>query len=99
MIIKVSIDLSKIDKSKITTGKNGKKYLNLTVMDNRTPSQFGDDGYIAHEQSKEERENKERQVIIGNWRWLYRPDGNASQSREDARQGVSAPAEDPDLPF
>jgi hypothetical protein len=92
MIIKASIDLSRVDKSRIKTSeKNGKKYLDLILMDTREPSQYGSDGFVAHDQSKEEREAKERQIIVGNWKWVYRPDGEkASQSRQDARHGPGA---------
>ena len=49
-IISGSIDLTKIDKSKIFEGKKG-KYYPVTVVLNDEPSQYGDSGYIQTEQT------------------------------------------------
>lgn len=65
-IINVSINLDKIDKTKIITGKKG-KYLNLTVGANRDgEDQFGNTHYVAISQTKEEREAKTPKVYLGN---------------------------------
>jgi hypothetical protein len=86
MIIKLSIALSKVDKTKIVE-KNGKKYLNLILMDSRKQSDYGDDGYIQHDQTKEEREAGEKPDYVGNWKWIYRdqPDKKAVPSRKAPR--------------
>lgn len=41
-----SICLSDIDKSLITTAKNGKQYLNIELRERREPSQYGHTHYI-----------------------------------------------------
>lgn len=41
-----SICLSDIPKELIRTGKNGKKYLSVTVAERRSPSAYGDTHYI-----------------------------------------------------
>jgi hypothetical protein len=65
-IINVSINLDKIDKSKIIEGKKG-KYLNLTVGGNRDgEDQYGNTHYVAISQTKEEREAKSPKVYLGN---------------------------------
>ena len=56
-IIKASINLNMIDKSKIIEGKKG-KYLPLTITINDEVDQFGNQGPLIIEQSKEEREAK-----------------------------------------
>ncbi|QIG62325.1 hypothetical protein [Tenacibaculum phage JQ] len=68
-----SIDLNKIDKSKVvTTDKNGNpfsngaKYLNVVVWLNDTPDQYGNNASIQISQSKEEREQKQKATYIGN---------------------------------
>lgn len=68
-----SIDLNKIDKSKVvTTDKNGNpfsngaKYLNVVVWINDQPDQYGNNASIQISQSKEERENKVKATYIGN---------------------------------
>ena len=63
-IINLSINLDKIDKSKIVTGKKG-KYLNLTVGSNRDgEDQFGNTHYVFQSQSKEEREAKNEGICF-----------------------------------
>mgnify|MGYP003137812827 FL=1 len=65
-IINLSINLDKIDKSKIVAGKKG-KYLNLTVGTNRDgEDQYGNTHYIFQSQSKEEREAKADKNYLGN---------------------------------
>lgn len=64
-IINLSIDLSKIDKSKIKD-QNGKKWYNLQVSINDEKDQFGNDGAIWENQTKEEREAKKPKNYLGN---------------------------------
>ena len=65
-IINMSINLDKIDKSKIITGKKG-KYLNITVASNRDgEDQYGNTHYSFQSQSKEEREAKAEKNYLGN---------------------------------
>ena len=107
MIIRLNICVSDIEKDRIrTSDKNGKKYLNLTVMDSRQPSQYGDDGTISHDTTKEERDEdpKVRGKIIGNWKWVVRPDeGQAAPVRPKAtfkKPERAETAEDQDaIPF
>jgi len=56
-IIKASINLNSIDKSKIIEGKKG-KYLPITITINDEPDQFGNQGPVIIDQTKEEREAK-----------------------------------------
>ena len=51
-IIKASINLNAIDKSKIIEGKKG-KYLPITITVNDEPDQFGNQGPVTMDQSKE----------------------------------------------
>ena len=64
-IIKASINLNAIDKSKIIEGKKG-KYLPITITVNDEPDQFGNQGPVCIEQSKEEREAKVAKTYLGN---------------------------------
>ena len=68
-----SIDLNKIDKTKIvTTDKNGNpfengaKYLNVVVWLNDEADQYGNNASIQISQSKEEREAGVKATYIGN---------------------------------
>ena len=64
-IIKGSINLNNIPKDKIIVGKKG-KYLPITVTVNDEPDQFGNQGPICVDQSKEERESKTPKTYLGN---------------------------------
>ena len=104
-IIKASINLNAIDKSKIIEGKKGKS-LPITFTINDEPDQFGNQGPVCIEQSKEEREAKVAKVYLGNVKVLWTngtfPDkipyegGGQQQQQNNKPQAVAA---DPDLPF
>ena len=64
-IIATSIDLTKIPKDKIYEGKKG-KYLPITITINDEVDQFGNQGPVIVQQSKEEREAKSEKVYLGN---------------------------------
>ena len=64
-IIKTSINLSNIDKSKVINGKKG-KYLPITTTLNDEIDQFGNQGPVVIAQTKEEREAKVAKVYLGN---------------------------------
>ena len=76
-IIKTSIDLNKIPKDKIYVGKKG-KYLPVTITINDELDQFGNNGPIIVEQTKEEREAKVDKVYLGNVKVIWTNGENAS---------------------
>lgn len=61
----LNICLSDIDKSKIFTAKNGKKYLSVVVTDRKEVDQYGNDLVVYVSQSKDERDNKSPKNYIG----------------------------------
>ena len=82
-IIKASINLNNIDKSKIIEGKKG-KYLPITITINDEPDQFGNQGPIVVAQSKEEREAKVAKNYLGNVQVVWTNGENvAAAPRED----------------
>jgi hypothetical protein len=93
-----SIDLSKIDKTKIvTTDKNGNpfengaKYLNVVVWINDEADQYGNNASIQISQSKEERDAGAKAIYIGN---LKEP-----QSRNNEQTSARTASVADDLPF
>lgn len=80
-IISASIDLTKIDKSKINNHKNGSAYYNIDIFIKDEKDQYGNDCAICQSQSKEQREAKEKKVYIGNGKSVW--DGNASSQSEN----------------
>jgi hypothetical protein len=61
----ISIDLSKIDKTKIVHGKNGGQYYNITININDSTDQYGKNVQVSEPQSKEEREQKKPKNFLG----------------------------------
>jgi len=97
-IINASIDLSKIDKSKIFE-KDGKKWLSLSISVN-DETNYGNNVGISISQSKEEREAKKQKTFIGNGKVVWNSGTIVNATKEDApQQSVSSQEEDDDLPF
>jgi hypothetical protein len=95
-LISASIDLSKIDKSKITEGKNGAKYYNLLISVNDTKNQYGQDVSISENQSKEERESGAKKNYIGNGKTIW---SGTAKPQTPTSEGISEHSTSDDLPF
>ena len=105
-IIATSIDLTKIPKDKIIEGKKG-KYLPITITVNDEVDQFGNQGPVVVQQSKDERDAKAEKVYLGNVKVVWTNGDNVAVA---PRQDQAAPAAQPvaqaaatqqvdDLPF
>jgi len=94
IIAQVSIDLTKIDKTKIKEHQNGSKYYAMSVIVSDEKDQYGNDVSITQDQTKEEREAKAKKVYLGNGRVVFRKDGEASKPSP-----VQGGGEINDLPF
>lgn len=70
-IIAASVDLTKIDKSRIVEGKNGAKYYNISIILNDEKDTYGNDCAITEGQTKEERAAKMKAKYIGNGKVVY----------------------------
>ena len=100
-IIKTSINLSEIPKDKIYVGKKG-KYLPITITLNNEPDQFGNQGPVVVEQTKEERDAKAEKTYLGNVKVVWTDGNNVDTAPRDNNQSAPAPAPaaaDADLPF
>jgi len=64
-LVRLKIDVTKIDKERLFQGKKG-TYLDATVFLDDDPGQYGDNGMITQDVSKEEREAGTRGAILGN---------------------------------
>ena len=99
-IIKTSINLNEIPKDKIYVGKKG-KYLPITITLNNDLDQFGNQGPVVVEQTKEERDAKAAKTYLGNVKVVWT---NGTNVEPAPRDNNSAPAPAPaaaedDLPF
>jgi hypothetical protein len=77
-IINASLDLTKIEKSKIIKGKKG-SYINVTMFVNDEVDQYGNNASIIISQTKEEREAKTPRVYLGNGKTV----GNGQPKAEE----------------
>ena len=97
-IIKTSINLNEIPKDKIITGKKG-KYLPITVTLNDEVDQFGNQGPVCVEQTKEERDAKVSKTYLGNVKVVW-TNGNNVDAAERSPAPAAAPQQvEEDLPF
>ena len=100
-IIKASLNLDAIPKDKIFVGKKG-KYLPITITINDELDQFGNQGPVVVEQSKEEREAKVAKTYLGNVKIVWTNGTNVDTAPRDGEQAPTqaqtAPQAD-DLPF
>jgi len=99
-IIATSINLSEIPKDKIIEGKKG-KYLPITITINDETDQFGNQGPVTVQQTKEERDAKTAKTYLGNVKVVWTNGDNVAVApRTDqpvAAPAVAAPVDD--LPF
>lgn len=63
-MITASINVDKIDKTKLFKGEKG-TYLNVVLIDRKEPDQNGNDMFVAMSTTKEEREKGIRGTILG----------------------------------
>ena len=76
-ILSVSIDVTKIDKSKLIQGKKG-TYANLQISVNDEKDQFGNDCSVWISQTKEERESKTPKQYLGNGKIVWSSGGQSA---------------------
>ena len=100
-IIKASINLNEIPKDKIIIGKKG-KYLPITITLNDEVDQFGNQGPVIVDQTKEEREAKVAKTYLGNVKVVWSNGDNVAAAPRTDQQQQAAPAKqevEDDLPF
>ncbi len=100
-ILNVSIDLNKIDKSKIKPHTNGAKYYSLDIIVNDEPNQYGQDVSVATGQTKEERTAGAKKVFLGNGKVLFGKNKAAAPKSDAQTEEVmpETPSGTDDLPF
>jgi len=103
-IIKANLNLAAIPKDKIYKGKKG-SYLPITITINDELGNYGDNGPIIVEQTKEERAAKVDKVYLGNVKVVWTNGTNVDTAPKEGAPAGSAPPPpapapvDDDLPF
>ena len=72
-ILSASLNVAKIDKTKLIAGKTG-QFLNVTITINDEIDKFGNNASIFESQSKEEREAKTPKNYLGNGKVIWTSD-------------------------
>ena len=94
----LSIDVTKLDKSRFVEGKDGAKYCNLTVfIDTDQQDQYGQNGGIQIKATDEEREQKKKMGYVGNCKVFWRGESSSGYQSQQS-QGSSDPGIE-DIPF
>lgn len=96
-LINASIDLTKVDKSKLVKGK----YLNLSISINDNLDNYGNNVALSIQQTKEEREIKASKTFLGNGKVVYTNGVVKVAEKQDKQQTATEKmlnAKD-DLPF
>ncbi|MCP3697411.1 MAG: hypothetical protein GY920_02415 [Aliivibrio sp.] len=89
--IELSIDVTKIDKSKLYQGKKG-TYLSVTAfVDLDQLDQYGNSGMVTQKTTKEEQDQGIKGAILGNSKVFWKEGGNAPQqaNQQQSNQGYS----------
>jgi hypothetical protein len=89
-IVAIKIDVTKIDKERLYKGAKG-TYLDAVVFLEDEPDQYGNNGMITQQVSKEERQNGIKGSILGNVKIVGQTDSIA--------QPTQAKGDTEDLPF
>jgi len=89
-LITASLNLNKVDKSKIFTSDNGTKYLNISIWLNDEPDQYGNDCAIQQQTGKDG-----PKIYLGNGKY-YKKEAEP-ENTEPKREVV--PDNDSGLPF
>jgi hypothetical protein len=62
-MIAFNIDLDKINRARVFTGKTGRRYLSFILID--SPDQYGNAGQVVHSVSREERAGGGKGEVVG----------------------------------
>jgi hypothetical protein len=72
-ILSASLNVAKIDKTKLIAGKTG-QFLNVTITINDEIDKYGNNASIFESQTKEERDNKTPKNYLGNGKVIWTSD-------------------------
>lgn len=95
-ILNVSINLNKVDKTKLIKGAKG-TYLSLNIAVNDEKDQFDNDCSVWENQTKEEREAKASKNYLGNGKVVWSSEEQVLTG--STKSTKNAPVEVDDLPF
>lgn len=84
--VQLKLDVTKIEKARLFKGEKG-TYLNATVfIDLDQQDQYGNNGMITQDVSKEERQQDVQGPILGNCKVFWRGSGQLKEQPQQAQQ-------------
>ncbi len=100
--VSIKLDVSKIDKQRLFSGKKG-TYLDATVfIDIDELDQYGNSGMITQDVSKEEKQQGVKGNILGNVKVFWKDQGDSPQQNQQQSQPQHNEANqdwDEEIPF
>jgi hypothetical protein len=99
-IINFSVNLNKVDKSKIIKGKKG-KYLPLTAFIQDEEDQYGNNVAVIQSQDEDERKNKTAKNYVANGKVVFQSEANAEPQKSEPKPKATFTTQDDNdgLPF
>jgi len=97
-ILRLKLDVTKIDKERLFQGKKG-VYLDATVFLNDEQGQYGDNGMITQDVSKEEREAGTKGNILGNATIIKVLEDNRQEAPNSTAEATAQAEGMDDIPF
>lgn len=88
-ILRINIDVTKIDKTALFKGKKG-TYLDVSLLMHADEDEYGHHGMAVQDLGKERREAGDRGEILGNCKWVNKPSPAVSWLND-----ITAPASQP----
>ena len=93
--ISISINVQKIEKERLFEGKKG-KYLNMTLfVDTDQKDEYGHNGMVTQDVSKEERDQGVKGPILGNCKLFYSKQSGQSQTPPNSHENTQQPGPGP----
>jgi hypothetical protein len=96
--VNLSIDVSKLDKSRLYKGAKG-TYANLTVFIDSNPDQYGKNGGVKEQATKDERDQKVKMQFVGNATIFWSDNPDFQQARVEQAQEPATDEFDDSIPF
>ena len=76
-ILRIKVDVTKIDKGALFKGTKG-TYLDISVLMRAEEDEYGNHGMAVQDLGQERREAGERGAILGNCKWASNPSASVS---------------------
>lgn len=98
----ISLCLSDLPRDRMTKGKNGKLYMNLTIAMRKEPDQWGRDLKVYVTPTQKDKENHSAKVYVGGGKTFIFAENQSASPTDDEINAIIPPPETnekDDLPF